>query len=280
MNNGSSATVRGRPGCSADQPRPDSQLSLSHLLRHSAYEAVLTTALLFGVASVVRWVIGTSPISRAIPGIHLELLVAGFVIGLLLAGLILSPLGKVSGGHLNPAISLAMWRFGVLPGRGVLPYWTAQLAGSLLGVFLARLAWGPSLARPPAVYAALRPAPGWSNGMLFPAETASMAVIILLVGVFLSVPWLAPRVPWLVGGLIGAAIAGLGTITGGCVNPARQFGPAVFAGQFGFLATYLLAPLVGAVVAAWLLGRFGRREVLTYRLCGSPSADAGRIRGN
>jgi len=43
----------------------------------------------------------------------------------------------------------------------------------------------------PVVYAALRPAPGWSNSVLFPAETASMAVIILLVGVFLSVPWLA-----------------------------------------------------------------------------------------
>lgn len=197
----------------------------------------------------------------------------GVVVGLLLSGLILSPLGRASGGHLNPAISLAMWRFGVFPGRGVLPYWAAQLVGVLLGVLLARLVWGPALARPPVVYSALRPAPGWSNAALFPAETASMAVIILLVGVFLSIPRLAPRVPWLVGGLIGAAIAGLGTVAGGSVNPARQFGPAVFAGQFGFLATYLLAPLVGAVVAARLLGRFQRHEVLTDRLCGHPSTD-------
>jgi glycerol uptake facilitator-like aquaporin len=235
---------------------------------------LLTTVLLFGVASVVRWVIGASPISRAIPGIHLELLVVGVAVGLLLAGLILSPLGKASGGHINPAISLAMWRFGVFPGRGVLPYWAAQLAGSLLGVLLARIAWGPAVARTPVVYSALRPAPGWSNIALFPAETASMAVIVLLVGVFLSVPRLAPLVPWLVGGLIGAAIAGLGTITGGSVNPARQFGPAVFAGQFGFLATYLLAPLAGAVVAAWLLGRFQHGKVLTHRLCGPPGAHA------
>jgi glycerol uptake facilitator-like aquaporin len=238
--------------------------------RNSGCEALLTTVLLFGVATVVRWVIGASPISRAIPGIHLQLLVVGAVVGLLLAGLILSPPGKVSGGHLNPAISLAMWRFGVFPGRAVVPYWAAQLAGSVLGVLLARAAWGPVVARTPVSYAALRPAPGWSNGMLFPAETASMTLIIALVGVFLAVPRLAPRVPWLVGGLIGAAIAGLGTITGGSVNPARQFGPAVFAGQFGFLATYLLAPLVGAVVAAWLISRSRRRKVLTNRLCGHP----------
>ncbi len=244
------------------------------LWRHSAYEALLTTVLLFGVVTAVRWVIGASPISRAIPGIHLELLVVGAAVGLLLAGLILSPLGKASGGHINPAISLAMWRFGVFPRRGVLPYGAAQLAGSLLGVLLARATWGPAVARPPVVYSALKPAPGWSNVALFAGEGASMAVIVLLVGVFLSVPRLAPRVPWLVGGLIGAAIAGLGTITGGSDNPARQFGPAVFAGQFGFLATYLLAPLAGAVVAAWLLDRFGRRKVLTHRLCGPPGTGA------
>jgi glycerol uptake facilitator-like aquaporin len=249
---------------------------VSQTLRNSGHELVLTTALLFGVPTAVRWIIGASPISRAIPGIHLELLVVGAVVGLLLAGLILSPLGKASGGHINPAISLAMWRFGTFPGRAVAPYIAAQLAGSLLGVLLARLAWGPSLGRPPVVYSALKPAPGWSNFELFPAETASMATIVVLVGVFLSVPRLVPRVPWLVGGLIGAAIAGLGTVTGGSVNPARQFGPAVFAGQFGFLATYLLAPLVGAVVAAWLLSRFRQRKVLTHRLCGDQSADATR----
>jgi glycerol uptake facilitator-like aquaporin len=269
--------VHGRPASPGDQARPDPQPpALSQLWRHSAYEALLTTGLLFGVASVVRWVIGASPISRAVPDIHLELLVVGLVVGLLLAGLILSPLGKASGGHLNPAISLAMWRFGVFPGRAVLPYWAAQLGGSLLGVLLARVAWGPAVASPPVVYSALRPAPGWSNAALFPAETASMASIVLLVGVFLSVPRLVPRVPWLVGGLIGAAIAVLGTVTGGSVNPARQFGPAVFAGQFGFLATYLLAPLVGAVIAAWLLGHFGRRPVLTHRLCGRPGTDTAR----
>jgi glycerol uptake facilitator-like aquaporin len=235
---------------------------------------VLTTALLFGAATAVRWVIGPSPITRAIPGIHLRLLVVGVVVGLLLTRLIRSPLGTATGAHMNPAISLAMWRFGVFPGRGVLPYWAGQLAGSLLGVLLARVVWGPAVAGPPVAYAALRPAPGWTNIALFPAETASMATIVLIVGFFLSVPRLLPRIPWLVGSLIGAAIAGLGPVTGGSVNPAREFGPAVFAGEFGFLVTYLLAPLVGAVVAAWLLGRFQHREVLTHRLCGLLNTDA------
>lgn len=260
----------------ADQTRPDPRLpTVSHLSRHSAYEALLTTVLLFGVVTVVRWIVGASPISRAIPSIHIEVLVVGLIVGPLVSGLILSPLGRASGGHMNPAISLAMWRFGVFPGRAVLPYWAAQMAGSLLGVLLARLVWGRPVATPPIAYCALRPAPGWSDASLFPAETASMAVLILLIGVFLSVPRWAPQVPWLVGGLVGAGIAGLGTVTGASINPARQFGPAVFAGQFEFLATYLIAPLVGAVVAAWLLGHFHHRKVLTHRLCGpTASTDA------
>ena len=64
------------------------------------------------------------------------------------------------------------------------------------------------------------------------------------------------------------------TISKAVMNPARQFGPAVFAGRFGFLATYLLAPLAGAVVAAWLLGRFQHRKVLTHRLYGRPGTEA------
>src|ERR1700686_4189855 len=85
------------------------------LARHSALELILTSTLLFGVTTIVRFVVGPSPISRAFPQLHVELLIVGAAVGLLLTGLIKSPLGKISGGHMNPAISLAMGRFGVFP---------------------------------------------------------------------------------------------------------------------------------------------------------------------
>src|SRR6266481_2193069 len=123
------------------------------LARHSALELILTSILLFGVTTIVRFVVGPSPISRAFPQIHVELLIVGTGVGLLLTGLIKSPLGKISGGHMNPAISLAMWRFGVFPGAGVVPYVTAQLVGSVLGVLAARAAWGTIVERPPVLNA-------------------------------------------------------------------------------------------------------------------------------
>lgn len=246
---------------------------------HSALECILTFVLLFGVTTIIRWVIGPSTLSRAIPQLHAQLVIVGGFVGLLLAGLILSRPGKISGGHINPAISLAMWRFGVFPGVSVAPYIVAQLAGSAFGVLAARAAWGPVAGEPPVVDSVLQPGHGWTAGELFAAEAVSMGVIFYLVGYFLQSPARARLVPWLVGFLIGAAIAVLGTTTGGSVNPARQFGPAVVSGQLNYLWVYLLAPMVGAAVAAALLHRAHRhRAVLTDRLCGT-NQDGSRLRG-
>ena len=166
------------------------QLPFARILRDSALELLLTFLMLFGVISIVRWVIGPSPISRMIPEIHAELLIVGVTVAILIAGLILSPPGRTTGGHMNPAISLAMWRFGVFPGVGVVPYIIAQLLGSVLGVVVARLVWGPVVTGPPVAYAVLQPGPGWSTVSLFSAETVSMAIIVLVVGFCLSVPGL------------------------------------------------------------------------------------------
>jgi glycerol uptake facilitator-like aquaporin len=243
-------------------------LSWRQIATHSAYETALTTGLLFGVATFVRWFIGPSAVSRAVPGRHPELLFVGLAVALLIPTLILSPLGRASGGHMNPAISCGMWWMGVFPGRAVVPYTAAQLAGSLLGVVLARAVWGPPVAHAPVTYAVLRPAPGWTNVGLFPAEGACVAVILLLVGLFLSVHKLTRFAPWLAGVLVGTAITALGAVTGASLDPAREFGPAILAGQFGFLISYLLAPIAGAALAAGLIRRSRASHVLTHHLSG------------
>ena len=259
-------------------PKKGERPGIVRLARDSGIELILTSILLFGVVTIVRWVIGPSPISRAIPGIHAELWIVGAAVALLLAGLILSPPGRASGGHTNPAISLAMWRFGVFPGAGVIPYSIAQLLGSVLGVVAARLVWGHVVAEPPVTYAALQPGQGWSSGELFVVEALGMTVIALVVGICLAVPRLTPRVPWVVGILVGLGIALLGTSTGGSLNPARQFGPAVVSGQTRFLWAYFLAPMFGAAIAAWLRRKIQRQHrVLTHRLCGSIGTSTAKV---
>jgi Major intrinsic protein len=75
-----------------------------------------------------------------------------------------------------------------------------------------------------------------------------------------------------VGILIGGAIALLGTSSGGSVNPAREFGPAIASGRLHFLSVYLLAPMLGAAIAAARLRRIHPPgQVTTYHLCGHPA---------
>jgi Major intrinsic protein len=116
-------------------------ISLRTIIWHSALEFLLTFVLLFGVVTIVRWVIGPSAVVRAVPDIHLQLLIIGTAVGLLITGLILSPPGRASGGRMNPAISLAMRRFGVFPAIGLLPYTAAQLSGSVLGALATGAVW-------------------------------------------------------------------------------------------------------------------------------------------
>jgi glycerol uptake facilitator-like aquaporin len=76
-------------------------------------------------------------------------------------------------------------------------------------------------------------------------------------------------VSWVVGILIGLGIALLRTSTGS-LNPARQFGPAIVSRHTDKLWVFLIAPMIGAEIAARLQQALQRhRQVLTHRLCGT-----------
>src|SRR5258708_3400459 len=88
---------------SVDTSNAPEPVTFGKLVRHSALELILTFFMLFGVTSIVRWVIGRSLISRTFPEIKVELLIVGASVAILIAGLILSPPGRATGGHMNPA---------------------------------------------------------------------------------------------------------------------------------------------------------------------------------
>ncbi|MFD0516511.1 aquaporin [Paractinoplanes durhamensis] len=140
------------------------------------------------------------------------------------------------------------------PGRRVLPYLVAQIAGSIAAAAVAGLVWGSAMAASPTRYAVVQPRTGTSGTMVALAEAAVLAIIVAAI---CWVPDHRPSwpMPWIVGMMFGVQGALLGTLTGGSANPARQLGPALFAGQTHVLAAYLIAPVAGAALAAWALRR-------------------------
>jgi glycerol uptake facilitator-like aquaporin len=233
-------------------------------------ELLGTSVLLLGTISVVRWLISSdSALARSVRGLPVRVAIVGVVVGALLALLIVSPLGRRSGGHFNPAVTVSFWLMGALPAVDVAPYIAAQLIGSLSGTAVSRLIWGGVIADPSVAYGVVQPHEGWSVASVVLVEAGSVVVLMGGVAFFLARPALRAWTPLLVGVVVAAVIGTTGPSTGGSFNPARQFGPAILSGRTAFLWCYLAAPLAGAVVVGASYRLMATRRVLTCQLCGS-----------
>jgi glycerol uptake facilitator len=207
----------------------------------------------------------------------------------------------VSGAHLNPAITAALAAVGGFPRKKVLPYWGAQVWGGFLAAAAVYLIFGGLLAEFETAAGLTRGGPGseataMCYGEYFPnpgsglkAESVSESRAFLIE--FLCTAVLAFVIFALTAGgnnkapgaltplFIGLTVTGLvsliAPLTQCCLNPARDFGPrlyAWFAGwggvaipgpRGGFFTVYILAPILGGV--------FGG---LVYRLAIKPGMDA------
>jgi glycerol uptake facilitator-like aquaporin len=232
-------------------------------------EALLTAGLLFGVVTIVRWTFGPSPISDHATTLHGRLAIVGVGVGLLITALMLLPLSRASGAHMNPAISLAMWRYGVLSRAAMLWYVAGQLLGSISGVLLGAVVWGSTVSRPPLNFAVVHPDPHWTAAGVFAIEAATMATLVIVVGLVLSNPRTARATPFVLGAMICTLVIAFGSLSGASDNPARQFGPAVLSGQTGLLWVYVLAPLVGGFFAPQLRQPIYSEHPTTHSLCRS-----------
>ena len=154
-------------------------------------------------------------------------------------------MGKVSGAHLNPAVSVAFSLRGDFPWRRVPGYVIVQLAGAALAAWFLE-----AVVHVSATYGSNYPAAHFSAGDAFWME----AVLTFgLVSVILGTASGAQNL-----GVIGAlgvgayiALAGLwgSPISGASMNPARTFGPDLIGGDFTSYWVYVAGPLAGAAVA-------------------------------
>jgi MIP family channel proteins len=153
-------------------------------------------------------------------------------------------MGHVSGAHFNPAVTLAFAVSGHLPPRRVLPYWSAQLAGAFLAAAFLRLSLGAQ-----ADLGVTQP-----SGSVVQAVAWEVLLTAMLMLVITAVATDARAVGQAAAIAIGATVA-LGALVGGPIsgasmNPARSLGPALVSWELANITIYLVAPLVGAAIAA------------------------------
>jgi len=176
--------------------------------------------------------------------------------GLMVLGIILF-MGKVSGAHLNPAVSVAFAVRGDFPWRRVPGYIVVQLIGASLAAWFAQ-----SVINASAVFGSNYPASGYTSTDAFLMEAVlTLGLVSVILGTASGAQNLGVFGALGVGGYI--ILAGLwgSPISGASMNPARTFGPDLVGGNFTSYWVYVAGPLVGAglaVVAAYVLrGRGG-----------------------
>ena len=164
--------------------------------------------------------------------------------GLMVIAIILF-MGKVSGAHLNPAVSVGFALRGDFPWRRVPGYIVTQLVGATLAALFLQ-----SVIHVSATFGSNYVATGYS------ATDAFLMEAVLTLGLFSVVLGTASGAQNVgaisalgIGGYI--ALAGLwgGPISGASMNPARTFGPDLVGGDFSNYLVYVAGPLVGAIVA-------------------------------
>jgi len=218
--------------------------------RHFVAEFVGTFALVFvGGGTII-----TSPLVQS----QATVLSVALAHGLILA-LLVSATMSISGGHLNPAVTT-----GFLVTRRIDPmmaviHWIAQFLGAIIAAYMLKALYPANVANLTLL-----------GGQRISADTSllqaigleAIATFFLVFVVFGTA--VDPRGPKLgvmaIGLTIAADILAIGPLTGGSMNPARSFGPAVVTHVFEGQTAYWVGPILGGIVAALLYDRLFLRD--------------------
>ena len=223
---------------------------LGHLPEY-AIEAVLLGAFMVSACGFgVLLEHPESPVHRAIGDPLLRRVLMGLAMGTTAIAIIYSPWGGRSGAHINPATTLTFWRLGSIPGVDVAGYVGGQFLGAVLGVALASALFGPRLGHASVNYVVTRPGM-WGVGAALLGEVFISGLLMAAVVTLTGSRW-ARYTGLVVGALVATYISVEAPISGMSMNPARSFGSAWGAGEWGTFWIYVVGPLVGMNLGALL----------------------------
>jgi glycerol uptake facilitator protein len=230
---------------------------MQYSLPQRALAETLGTALLVlvGPGSVVATLVLAGKSTPAISGA--DLLGISFAFGLVIAALVYA-IGKVSGCHINPAVTFALAARKRFPWRELPAYWAAQVVGAVLGALAIWALFTQSGIDLGMGQTSFNEAStSWGAAMFAEA----IGTFILIFTIFGIVDARSPGdfAGLVIGGVVVAIIMVVGPLTGASLNPARAFGPE-FVSMLGNGAThwnqlipvYVLPGLIGAGAAGFL----------------------------
>jgi glycerol uptake facilitator protein len=229
--------------------------------------------ILFGCGVVAQVVTGGTPLSTA-PGAtgDYNSVAWGWGLGVAMAVYVA---GRLSGAHLNPAVTVALATFKGFPVRKVAPYIGAQVAGAFAGALLVRFNYSdlinkvdPQHTKATQGIFSTSPDAGVSLVTAFSDQVIGTAILVAVIFALTSAvnnPPLANTGPLIIGLLVVAIGLGWGANAGYAINPARDFGPRLASWITGYHDAWfsangpelyfwipIVAPLIGGLIGGGL----------------------------
>jgi aquaporin Z len=189
-----------------------------------------------------------SPIQRYLVSDGVRRLFMGLAMGATIIAIVVSPWGKQSGAHFNPAVTFTFYRLGKVAPCDALFYCAAQFLGAVAGVAFAALVLHGAHAHKAVRYAATLPG-SYGETIAFVAELSISFFLMIAILVASNHKLLAPYTRYCAAILIAAYTAFESPLSGMSTNPARTFGPALFGSYWSALWIYFTAPPMGMLGA-------------------------------
>jgi aquaporin NIP len=163
--------------------------------------------------------------------------------GVAVSLVIYSAVGRISGAHINPAVSIALWLNEKFPVSQLIGFIAFQVLGAIAASYTQLLIWGPAHS-----FGATSISVSLEAGILieFAISFALMFSILVIVN---NEKTLGNSVGLLIGLVVAILAFIAGPHTGASMNPARTIGPALVSGQFTHLWVYCLLPVLGTASA-------------------------------
>jgi len=165
--------------------------------------------------------------------------------------------GNVSGAHINPAVTIGFSVAGLFNKKEILPYVGSQLAGSLVAGLSLKFLFPES----PSMGATNPTGPEMQSFILEIILTFLLMLVILHTSQ--GIKEIQQLAGIIIGGMVLLEIIFAGPISGGSMNPARSFGPAIADGNLNSLWIYFVAPVIGASLAT-VVWKFLKPETPTF----------------
>src|SRR5882724_10883568 len=203
----------------------------------------------------------TSPVTQGIQNELMRRILMGVAMGSTAVALIFSPLGKRSGAHFNPSVTLTFFRLGKIKAWDAVFYILFQFAGGIVGVLIASLVLGTLVSHKAVNYAATVPGPKGPTT----AFVAELTITFILMTIILAVSNTKRLGRWtglFAGALVATYISIESPISGMSMNPARTLGSALGAYLWTSLWIYFTAPPLGMLLAGEVYKRVNGNQAV------------------